>query len=213
MRVRRHTRAPRDEPRWEPETEPEAELAREPEPAGSRGAHRVRLAAALIGGLAAVFGAGYLASVLLFSPGPLVTQDHSIPRVLELGATAARERLTRAGFRVRVDGSRPNPEFPRNAVVWQDPAEGTIAPEGTQVTLLLSSGPSAVPVPDLDGMAVPQARIILEAGGLKLGAVDSVLGGREAGIVVTTRPGVGTLRDPGTTVDLVVSTGQRGAFR
>jgi serine/threonine-protein kinase len=52
-----------------------------------------------------------------------------------------------------------------------------------------------------------EARLVVEAAGLRVGSVDSIASTSEAGIIVTTRPGTGTSRAAGTTVDLVVSKG------
>jgi beta-lactam-binding protein with PASTA domain len=62
-----------------------------------------------------------------------------------------------------------------------------------------------VVVPDVVGLNVPQARIILAAAGLRVGSVDSSAAGQEAGVVLATRPSSGVGRSKGSAVALVVS--------
>lgn len=217
MRVRRHTHAPRELDELTADADASVETAEQiSEPGADRADRRrpgrwARDLGLLVLGLLLVFGLGYGVSALWLSPAPLVTTDHSVPLVLELGPTAARERLGNLGFRVRVDGSQPSSTTPRGSVVWQDPAPGTVAPEGVLVTLILSAGPRPVPTPDLTGMPVSLAQTILDAAGLRVGTSDTLISEEDAGVILATRPTVGTLRDPGSTIDLVVSAGPRGA--
>jgi len=57
------------------------------------------------------------------------------------------------------------------------------------------------------GFEVDQARLVVEAAGLRIGEVDSVASAAEAGVVVSTRPGSGATRPPGSSVGLIVSKG------
>jgi beta-lactam-binding protein with PASTA domain len=95
-------------------------------------------------------------------------------------------------------------------VVWQDPPPDMVMPPGTAVQLVLSAGPAPVTVPDVVGLSQPYAERIVEAAGIKIGSVDIVGGGQEAGVVLATRPPSGHGRPRGTTVDLVVSGGPGG---
>ncbi|HUF34501.1 MAG TPA: PASTA domain-containing protein, partial [Gemmatimonadales bacterium] len=81
----------------------------------------------------------------------------------------------------------------------------------TVVTLVLSAGPAVVAVPDVVGLSGPFAEKIIEAAGIAVGAVDTVRGGPEAGVVLATRPPAGHGRPPGAAVDLVVSGGPAAA--
>ena len=124
---------------------------------------------------------GYLLSGYWISPGAVFASEHAVPRVLELPVADARERLGKLGFRVRVEGERANPSAPQGAVVWQDPPPETVAPPNSTVQLVLSGGPAPVNVPDVVGLSLPYAESIIAAAGLKLGRVDRVASGQEAG--------------------------------
>jgi len=150
---------------------------------------------------------GYLLTVFWLFPAPLFSSGHAVPNVLLQGVTAARERLEKQGLRVKTEGELPHPKAPKGTVVWQDPPPSTVVPPNTMVTLTLSSGPAAIPVPDVVGFEAQLAIRVLQASGLTLGVTDSLPSGTEPGIVVATRPSSGVGRDPGTPVDVVVSRG------
>jgi beta-lactam-binding protein with PASTA domain len=159
-----------------------------------------------IGLVALTFVVGYLVSSYWITPGPLTSQDHAIPRVLQLSLDNARAALTSAGFRFRIAGDRPSPDVPRGAILWQDPPPGTVLPTNALVELVQSAGPAPVTVPDVIGFALPLALRVVEAAGAKVGRVDTVRGGDpEPGVVIATRPAPGNGRPRGSAVDLVVS--------
>jgi beta-lactam-binding protein with PASTA domain len=160
--------------------------------------------------IAVVAAIGFGVTSSWVNPGPILDADHAVPRVVELSETEARKALAAAGFRPRVEGEWPSPEIPRGTVAWQDPPPDMVLPANTVVDLVLSAGPAPVTVPDVVGMSEPFAEKILEAAGVKVGSVDTVRGGDEAGVVLSTRPPPGHGRARGTRVDLVVSAGPAG---
>jgi beta-lactam-binding protein with PASTA domain len=163
-----------------------------------------------IGLVALVALIGYAISGYWISPDAVFASEHAVPRVLELSAADARERLGELGFRVRVEGERSHPVIPRGAVIWQDPPPETRVPPNSAVQLVLSGGPAPVTVPDVVGLSLPFAEQIIEAAGLKLGRVDRVTSGQEADVVLSVRPPPGNGRPPGARVELLVSGGQGG---
>jgi beta-lactam-binding protein with PASTA domain len=160
-----------------------------------------------LGLIAAVFIVGYGLSSLWLTPGSLFSKDRSLPRVLELPEAEARSALSELGFRPRLEGERPSDSFPRGTVIWQDPPPGTILEPNSAVQLTISAGPTLVAVPDVVGMNLPQAAEIFAAAGVRFGQVDTVDGGKETGIVVTTRPAAGVGRPRGSPITIVVSRG------
>jgi len=162
-------------------------------------------------GLVVLVGlAGYLISAYWISPGAVFASEHAVPRVLELPEADARERLTKLGFRVRLDAERPNPAIPRGAVVWQDPPPETVVPPNSSVQLVVSGGPAPVNVPDVVGLSLQFAQGILEAAGMKVARVDRVTSGQEADVVLSVRPPPGNGRPRGSSVELLVSSGRGG---
>src|SRR4249920_2662551 len=55
---------------------------------------------------------GYLIAAFWFFPAPLFSESVAVPRVIELDATVAQERLIAAGLRVRREGEMPHPRLP-----------------------------------------------------------------------------------------------------
>ncbi len=201
MRVRRHTRSGDSARAAAGEAAPATRRPRTRRRATVAGRRLLRDLLVLL----ATFGVGYVAASAWLSPVPLLTASHAVPRVLELPAADAQRTLTAAGFRVKLDEARAHPSIPRGQIVWQDPPPGVVLGPNSTVTLAPSAGPLGVPIPDVIGLALPQAQKILLAAGLRLGEVDSIAADPEPGIVVATRPAVGTARDPGAKVGLVVS--------
>lgn len=160
-----------------------------------------------VGLIVLTFVVGYGVSVLWLSPGSVFSKDHSLPRVLGLSEAQARTKLTELGFRPRLDGERQNDTFSRGTVIWQDPPPGTVLPPTSVVQLVVSAGPSLVAVPDVIGFNLPQATRIFSAAGVRVGAVDTVAGGQERGVVLATRPAAGVGRPRGAPVALVISRG------
>jgi beta-lactam-binding protein with PASTA domain len=160
--------------------------------------------------IAVVAAIGFGLTSSWVNPGPILDSDHAVPRVIELSETEAKKALAAAGFRPRVEAEWPSPEIPRGAVAWQDPPPDMVLPANTVVDLVLSAGPAPVTVPDVVGLSEPFAEKIMEAAGMKVGNVDTVRGGDEVGVVLSTRPPPGHGRARGTRVDLVVSGGPAG---
>jgi beta-lactam-binding protein with PASTA domain len=163
-----------------------------------------------LGLLALTFVIGFGISSSWVSPGSVFSSSHAVPRVFDLAEAKAREKLTAAGFRPRIESDRPSPTVSRGRVIWQDPPPGMALPPNSVVQLVLSAGPAPVTVPDLIGLSLPSAERILGTAGMQRGSVDTIRGPQEAGVVLATRPAPGSGRPRGSSVDLVVSGGPGG---
>jgi serine/threonine-protein kinase len=181
----------------------------EPEP-GTRAPDPWRRFGRDLGIVAAVALLGYALSSYWISPGAVFASEQAVPRVLELPEADARERLTKLGFRVRLDDERANPTIPRGAIVWQDPPPDMVVPPNSAVQLIVSGGPAPVNVPDVVGLSLQYARSIVEAAGMKVGKIDRVTSEQEADVVLAIRPPPGNGRPRGASVELLVSAGRGG---
>ncbi len=93
-------------------------------------------------------------------------------------------------------------------VLSATPPSGTRVAKGSTVALTVSSGPKKVPVPSLIGLGQNQASNLLGSVGLNVGSISSASSSNYgAGEVIQTTPGAGQLVNPGSSVDIVVSTG------
>lgn len=97
---------------------------------------------------------------------------------------------------------------PEGTVISQTPTSGSMALEGTKVTIVVSQGKESVPVPDLKNKSEEDARKELEEMGLQVGTVSTDYSDTvEEGKVLDQSEIAGKFVYRGTTVNLVVSLG------
>jgi len=157
--------------------------------------------------LAGAVLAGYLTAYLVVFPSPIWRSRQVVPRVLGLALEDASRQLRQAGFQIQDGGSESHPTAPQGTVIWQDPPPGVSAPAGLRVTLVSSSGPPKIPVPDVAGLDAALAQRLLAAAGMTAAQVESVQADRPAGVAMMTRPAASTVLGPGAPVTVVVSRG------
>jgi eukaryotic-like serine/threonine-protein kinase len=159
------------------------------------GALLLLLGAILLGGLALTQG--------FFGVG-----SAEVPSLEGLTREEAQHRLDESGLALGDVDEAPSDSAPAGTVAEQDPQAGTSVKGETPVSITLSSGPERVSVPDLAGLSLTEAERALSEAGLKLGRQnqtpsDTVPSGR----AVEQNPTKGEEVEPGTAVDVVVSTG------
>ncbi|MET8411984.1 Stk1 family PASTA domain-containing Ser/Thr kinase [Streptomyces sp. NPDC005195] len=88
----------------------------------------------------------------------------------------ARAELEQAGLKVRIAAQRVTSEFDKGQVAQQSPDAGSEAATGDTVTLTLSRGPEMVPVPDVVGDSVDDAKKALEDAGFEVNEDRGLLG-------------------------------------
>lgn len=128
-----------------------------------------------------------------------------VPGVVGLTRNEAKERLAGAGFEF---GVRPREisEEDKGKVLEQSVAAGKKAQEGSTILLAVGVGSARVVVPDIEDASLAKgmiARAGLRPGSWKEDPNASV----PAGVVIEQDPVEGSKVEPGTPVDLVVSTG------
>jgi serine/threonine-protein kinase len=150
---------------------------------------------------------GYLLAALVFFPAPIFASSRSVPRLIGLQEAAAGERLQAEQLRIGAVTRTAHPTAPSGTVVWQEPPPGVVAREATEVTLTVSDGARRIPVPDVAGYEAEQARLLIEAAGLRVGSIESAQAPTPKNVVVNTRPSAGAALVPGASLTLVVSLG------
>jgi serine/threonine-protein kinase len=120
-------------------------------------------------------------------------------------ATQAINRLRAAGFKPsRKD--EPSATVAQGRVIGTEPPAGTELQVGSPVTVLVSSGPAQVRVPDVTGDSKRGAEAALEAVGLALGTVtQQVSGGQAPGSVLSQSPRAGSSVPTGSKVDVTIA--------
>ena len=128
----------------------------------------------------------------------------AVPSVVGQTIEQATAPLEAAGFTVATPVFQFSDQ-PKNTVISQSPAAGTLQRPGTTVTLTASKGPEQKTVPDVEGLDVDTARATLRTAGFNVVVLfadtDDPL---EAGIVLTQDPIGGVDADPGSSVTLTV---------
>ena len=136
-------------------------------------------------------------------PGPGTVP---VPDVTGLPAAEGQAAIEAAGL-VAATEDQPSDEVEAGLVVETSPAAETEVEPGSTVTMIVSTGPSTIPVPDVVGQAAADAQTALEAVGFAVTTTEQASDDVEEGLVISTNPVAGTEVAPGTTVDMTVSTG------
>jgi len=133
-----------------------------------------------------------------------------VPRLVGRDVVEVLQRLTDLGLNTKVKGAEYNPDIPVNYVVYQDPEPGVEIKKDRDVRIIISKGAKTVVVPNLRGIPVSQARILLEENGLCLGGQART---HRSGIprdeIIAHTPAAGALCHRGSCVNLLISAGVR----
>lgn len=120
----------------------------------------------------------------------------------------AQSILQQAGFAVTLV-QRPDNTIKGN-VIDQQPKPGAKVPEGSRITVIVSSGPPQIAIPNFVGMAVDQARSRAAALGITLDTSQSIAG-MPANSVASQSVTAGTKVDRNAIVHVVVNSGMPNA--
>ncbi len=140
--------------------------------------------------------------VLRVSVGPGLAAVPDVEGDEEAAATA---ELQRADFEVNTQQEASN-DVNEGVVIRQSPAGGSQAEVGSAVTIVVSSGPENVAVPDVQQQDLSSAEAELNGAGLVVGNVSSQPNEDFAeGTVIRQSPGPGARVPEGSGVDLVLA--------
>ncbi|MFI6961107.1 Stk1 family PASTA domain-containing Ser/Thr kinase [Streptomyces sp. NPDC050255] len=131
-----------------------------------------------------------------------------VPSLLGQSQKAAEKRLSDSGLELKGVRRAYSDTVDRGTVISSDPKQGARIRGNDSVSLVVSRGPEIVKVPDVQGVALAEAKRQLEKRGLTPGMItkefdDDVA----AGEVVRTDPEAGAERHPDSAVAIVVSKG------
>ncbi|WP_150954256.1 Stk1 family PASTA domain-containing Ser/Thr kinase [Microbacterium testaceum] len=133
---------------------------------------------------------------------------YTVPNVVDMSYDRAVETLEAQ----QLTASRVNESDEKVAagnVVSTVPEAGTNVTAGQRITVYVSTGPDTATVPNLDGITESEARTSLQSAGLSVGSIrrqdDPALA---AGTIISSSVASGAEVAKGTTVNLVVASGQ-----
>lgn len=159
-----------------------------------------------------VVGVVGLVFVFWIIPRQVNTPEVAVPNLIGQSYQQAVLLITSSGLTVDpVQEQKPSPDFPVGQVIEQDPSANFKIKLNKPIRLTLSSGSEQVAVPDVAGMLVGDAEILLADVGLRRGRVAAVYTDRypKADTVIAQTPRAKTLRPYDSEIHLLLSLGIR----
>jgi eukaryotic-like serine/threonine-protein kinase len=129
----------------------------------------------------------------------------NVPSVLGDTVKQAKTLLHQAGLKAGSIQHQANSTVPSGEVIDTSPAAGVSVPADSKVTLVVSSGPAKVGVPDVTGESEAQAKSDLHAAGFTVTTTTQTSSSGQSGDVISQSPAGNTQALPGTTVTIVVA--------
>ena len=130
-----------------------------------------------------------------------------IPDLTGSEQAQALQDLQNLGFKVGIENSADS-SVPAGSVIRTQPPFNTVINPDSLVTIIVSVGPEAFPIPYVLDIETERAIYVVEESGFTLGQLLEVNDEKTPrGFVISQNPVAGTKMSPGTTVDLVVSKG------
>ena len=140
---------------------------------------------------------------------------HTVPNVKGKTLAKAQEEIKSQGFALGDVVKITEPNIKAGTVIAQSPGAPASVVSGKKIDLLVQDGvvqAENVTIPDVNRMTEAEARNVLEAGGVKVQAVDRVYSPLlPEGLAIETRPAAGTSIKAGQGVILKLATQRRPA--
>jgi serine/threonine-protein kinase len=134
-----------------------------------------------------------------------------VPDLLGKDVVYSLELLTDLGLNTKIRGSEYNDNYPKNHVILQDPNPGAEIKKGRDIRILLSKGPKVITMPNVIGLPLRQAKLVVEESGLCLGNETFTYAEElfNKDIVLSQNPNYGNLVERDHCVNLLISQGPR----
>ena len=133
-----------------------------------------------------------------------------VPDLIGKDVVQILETLSRLGLNTKVKEPEHNDQIPAHHVLSQYPSPGTEIKKGRDVRIVLSKGPRMLLAPNLKGLPLRQARIILEQNGLCIGNISKVYHSNALNeAILAQSPDRGAELTQNRCMDLLVSLGPR----
>ncbi|MDC3103189.1 protein kinase [Acidimicrobiaceae bacterium] len=131
----------------------------------------------------------------------------NVPDLTGSSQTEALNDLQSLGFKVGIENSA-HPEVPSGAVIRTQPPANTSTNPDSLVTIIVSVGPEAYPIPYVVDLESDRAVYVIEESGFVIGQKIEVNDNSvPIGFVISQNPMAGKKMGPGSSIDLVISSG------
>jgi serine/threonine protein kinase len=139
--------------------------------------------------------------------------DGGAPTLLEIPDLTGSEQaqalsdLQNLGFKVGIENAA-SPTVPAGSVISTQPTANTVANPSSLVTIIVSVGPEAFPIPYILDLEIERAIYVIEESGFTVGQKIEVNDDNiPRGFVISQNPVAGTKMSPNSKVDFVISAG------
>lgn len=136
-----------------------------------------------------------------------------VPSLGGMTLSEAREMVKPQKLLIYLDGQKASEKVPQDHIISTEPPGGESVREGTRIRVIVSSGSTLTPVPDLKNDTIDEARSILETSHLELdGSIEQERSSKvPPGKVIRQSPKAGSKVDQTTKVKVVISSGSDGS--
>lgn len=158
--------------------------------------------------LSALAVGAFLTTRLIIKSGPEVL----VPDLTGQDTVTALDVLTGVELNLKIQGFNYSDNVEKDRILSQEPEPGTRIKKDRDVRVIISRGKKAIPLPDLTGLSLEQARSMLNQNDLSPGTVSYTYGsgpdqGKNRVLAQVPEPGAPVAQ--GTWVDLLLSLGPR----
>jgi len=133
-----------------------------------------------------------------------------VPNLVGEDIVSSLELLTNLGLNTKVKGNQYSSKIPKNSIVYQEPEPGDMIKKGRDIRVVISKGTRIVAMPNLTGLSLQSALLILEKNGLAEGVISKPYNriiNKDA--IISQFPLPGSEVERGTKTNLLVSMGKR----
>ena len=131
----------------------------------------------------------------------------TVPDLTGSSQTEALNDLQSLGFKVGIENSA-HPDVPSGSVIRTQPPANTSTNPDTLVTIIVSVGPEAYPIPYVVDLETDRAVYVIEESGFTIGQKIEVSDDNvPIGFIISQNPMAGKKMGPGSSIDLVISSG------
>jgi serine/threonine-protein kinase len=153
--------------------------------------------------LVVIAGLGIAWALGAFESTPMVI----VPGVVGMTLDGASDAIASAEMTVGPITERTDEAIEAGLVIEQSPEEGAEAPQGAEVSLVISLGPDVSPIPDIVGMPESEAQRVVSDAGFDFEIQREFNSDVPDGEVLNQSPEAGEMAAPDTVVTIVVSRG------
>ncbi len=129
-----------------------------------------------------------------------------VPDIIHMSRQAAEIKLKEANLKTMITLEEFNAQYPKGTIISQLPEPGATVKKGMNVRVVRSNGAASAIVPNLRGVTLREAKLMLEKEGLVMGDLlwftDEVL---PDGVIISTRPAAKTVMKLNAKVQLLVN--------